>query len=1047
MIDEVSFRKEREELKHKIIARQIDRLPMMKQWRSILFAASLWSVIMGGLSIVAIRLLTSLNIPWAKNIQDWLAFSICFGVMSILMILPYLILPSARALRRGLAYAELGRVCLQLEQYETAISNNERAAQNLSPQARHDSNVGLALGSVYTRLGLAHCALGHYQESRMYYSQAQQTFPHQREKDLAFLEMALVEARIPAMQVQAKQNLLTVLESITHGKSRQAVRCLVALAALAVARSDLDSFISYRTEAITHCKGQPPDEIFIQLISLLGLQCSNVGDVQGAIEITTCARRLSERMNIIGRPVELPWVYKMTGTGDVLMIYESDRNEQVIARSSAMLSESIVRWKCEDYEYAIDLAQEATRDIRERRDAAVINYKLQKWETAVLACLGRMIASRGESGSMWTRYYALGRCPFVFLDDLATDDLDFHDYVGFGLHNLLGVEGALAQEKSLLDEAQQQNDSLKQITHLVRISTIYQAAQDWGLARQYQAQAVETARSQSAILSCLAFILRQLALTLQEDETIREYDDLYRLLSEAQSLLSRTDDAYYRACGLSKLGAICFGWGKVSDAIRYYQEAVQVARSARLLPLETDLHLQLSAVYKEKSEWENALITHGEIRSLTQRYPFIPIQALRSDSEHALCLWHLHRSEDALQECRSYLEVNARINKESTRRLFSVEFRPLERDIVNNVMVQLLYEDFGDDIDAFERVEYTKMAKDFSFDKLKVFLRQQTTPIIVAEYYTTRDYTLLFVVDNTRRDLSVYQVSVSHQQILNCMDLLKEEVHHYHQWQFVLDSTWQELAQSLIEPLFTHLDGQNILYIIPHGPLYHLPLHAIRSEGRYLIDRCPVVYAPSAAVMMKSHNYPSQTWERAVVIGNPNQDLTEATREVREVARLFNAVPRIGQDAKFNLHRELIDTDVLHIASHGLFDPERPTLSGILLADELLTIPKINEMSIRASLVTLSGCETGLSKVASGNQLVGMMNAFLQIGIPSLLVSLWKADDGATSELMVNFYTQLKSGSPSLAHALRSAQLNIQQSSPWSHPYYWAPFILIGHWY
>ena len=168
--------------------------------------------------------------------------------------------------------------------------------------------------------------------------------------------------------------------------------------------------------------------------------------------------------------------------------------------------------------------------------------------------------------------------------------------------------------------------------------------------------------------------------------------------------------------------------------------------------------------------------------------------------------------------------------------------------------------------------------------------------------------------------------------------------------------------------------------------------------------------------------------------------------EVREVAELFGATPRIGQNAKFNLHHEHIDTDILHVVTHGFFDPDQPALSGFLLADELLTVQKISTMQIQAKLVTLSACETGLSRVAPGEQLVGLTKAFIEGGTPSVIVSQWKVDDEATARLMVDFYTRLKSG-VCLVHALRLAQLHIRRLDPkWDHPYYWAPFVLVGAW-
>jgi CHAT domain-containing protein len=130
-------------------------------------------------------------------------------------------------------------------------------------------------------------------------------------------------------------------------------------------------------------------------------------------------------------------------------------------------------------------------------------------------------------------------------------------------------------------------------------------------------------------------------------------------------------------------------------------------------------------------------------------------------------------------------------------------------------------------------------------------------------------------------------------------------------------------------------------------------------------------------------------------------------------------------------------------------------------------------MDINASLVVLSGCETGLGKLSSGDELVGLTRAFIYAGTPSVMASLWKVDDASTAHLMSSFYKNLRTRTK--VEALRQAQLEMirgkvsrellaqrgvggvgklgqaatakspsQNSISVSHPYFWAPFILVG---
>ena len=98
-------------------------------------------------------------------------------------------------------------------------------------------------------------------------------------------------------------------------------------------------------------------------------------------------------------------------------------------------------------------------------------------------------------------------------------------------------------------------------------------------------------------------------------------------------------------------------------------------------------------------------------------------------------------------------------------------------------------------------------------------------------------------------------------------------------------------------------------------------------------------------------------------------------------------------------------------------------------------------MQLDADIVTLSACETGLSKIASGDDLVGLTRGFLYAGSSSIVASLWKVDDRATAELMTRFYKELP-GSDKV-EALRKAQLETKKNYP--HPYYWASFQLTGN--
>jgi CHAT domain-containing protein len=115
--------------------------------------------------------------------------------------------------------------------------------------------------------------------------------------------------------------------------------------------------------------------------------------------------------------------------------------------------------------------------------------------------------------------------------------------------------------------------------------------------------------------------------------------------------------------------------------------------------------------------------------------------------------------------------------------------------------------------------------------------------------------------------------------------------------------------------------------------------------------------------------------------------------------------------------------------------------SSLKLHDGWLTAADVMQLDLAGSLVTLSACESGRNEVFGGDELIGLARAFLGVGASTLVVSLWLVQDEATAALMGKYYERLRDGA-SPAEALRTAQLEIKDER--LHPYYWAPFVLVG---
>ena len=134
----------------------------------------------------------------------------------------------------------------------------------------------------------------------------------------------------------------------------------------------------------------------------------------------------------------------------------------------------------------------------------------------------------------------------------------------------------------------------------------------------------------------------------------------------------------------------------------------------------------------------------------------------------------------------------------------------------------------------------------------------------------------------------------------------------------------------------------------------------------------------------------------------------------------------------------------LHLACHGLMNPERPDLSALALSGSFLRCLDVYRMKVPADLVVLSACETGKGKIFRAEGVIGFTNAFLYAGAPRVIVSLWRVDDKATAALMKKFYELWKDGKMSAAAALKRAQAHVRSHEEWKHPYFWAAWQLWG---
>ena len=306
----------------------------------------------------------------------------------------------------------------------------------------------------------------------------------------------------------------------------------------------------------------------------------------------------------------------------------------------------------------------------------------------------------------------------------------------------------------------------------------------------------------------------------------------------------------------------------------------------------------------------------------------------------------------------------------------------------------------------------------------------------------------------------------------------------------------QPLYEKLFQPLETHLTAARKLIIVPDGVLAYLPFetllsHPKRGASTFLLERFAISYAPSASALAalrtlrpngvagtgflafgdpvyakaETEPVPTSPTDPTNPTNGRGPDLRQlpyTRNEVNAIAALFPTNERrvlLGAEAQeANVKSEPLSRyRYVHFATHALVDEEFPARSAIVLStpanepnkdkreDGALQMAEVMRLQLNADLVTLSACRTGLGRVLYGEGMIGLTRAFLYAGAESVVVSLWNVNDIATAALMKSFYKNLKQGM-NKDDALRQAKLALLhgQKPAWRHPYYWAPFVLVG---
>ncbi len=537
-------------------------------------------------------------------------------------------------------------------------------------------------------------------------------------------------------------------------------------------------------------------------------------------------------------------------------------------------------------------------------------------------------------------------------------------------------------------------------------------------------------------------------------------------LPEALGHLAKGDEIARELGDPELLWRLAFGRGRALEALERTEEAVAAYRDA------------IATIEGVRSQLREDRFRAGYLEDKYQVYVALVQLLLRmGKSDEAF-----HAAEKL--RARSYLDLLNRglppirneaqrqreaALRERIRRLQSAIEQERDRDRPDQEPRRQALEIYSEELAAAER-EFQTLLDDLlksepaygaaralrvpSTDEVQTQLPADTA---LVEYLVGDDSLSVFVL--TRGQLRAKTVPSRQNELRARVELLRDLITRAdsNDWQLPAVA----LRRILIEPLEKEgwLKGVSKLVLVPHGLLHYVPFAALpRSAGgtnRFLLDDYELSYLPAASALAYGRSRDSPL--RSLMAMAPERArLRYAQQEARSITRQFSGeslllAGKLATESAFK--RQAPGFRVVHLATHGYFNKLNPLFSGVELEaggdeDGRLEVHEILGLQISADLVTLSACQTALgsgyfSEAPPGDDLVGLTRAFLFAGSPSVLATLWEVDDRSTLELMQAFYGDLRDASK--ATALAGAQRKLRNGNGrYRHPYYWAPFVLVG---
>lgn len=498
---------------------------------------------------------------------------------------------------------------------------------------------------------------------------------------------------------------------------------------------------------------------------------------------------------------------------------------------------------------------------------------------------------------------------------------------------------------------------------------------------------------------------------------------LSRALEDSQKLEDKRAEAY----ALGALGALSEKNNQLKEAEELTQKALIQAQSIKAVDILYPWQRQLGRLLKKQGNIEGAIGAYSDAVST--------LQSLRSDLVAINPDIQFSFRESVEPIYREFVELLLPAAGNTTP-----EKLEKARQVIESLQLAELDNFFRTDCLNAQPVQIDKIDKEAAV----------IYPIILSNR-------LEAIVSLSDRPLKRYTTILPQDQIENTLRQLRQSLLQRTTNRYLPLS--QQVYSWLIKPIEADLVENNVktLVFILNGSLRNIPVSALHNGDQFLIENYAVALTPGLE-LLESQPLGERKFSALIAgLSAAHKNfaaLPNVEREIKEINSMISGKLLLNQDFTKATLKEAIGTTpfpVVHLATHGQFSSTAEN-TFILTWDDSINVNELNSLlqktDLRGStpieLLVLSACET-----AKGDDraTLGIAGVAVRAGVRSTLATLWLVDDASTAKLMVRFYQELTQGNVTKAEALRRAQIEILKDPQYlQHPYFWAPFVLVGNW-